>query len=310
MIDRAEVLEMFHGKGFPSVRFLKNPYGPGTVIITILPVRRKAEGSVEEAPVAPFAAANHYGEAVSRLKDISREFRKKTGLAKRDIRIFSNSTLPEKQLAALSGLGFYGRNSLIITREAGSRAVLAGMIVPLELPPDSPLERGTVPGALCGSCRNCMESCPTGAIEGGGRINRDKCLQSLATDDRILPLEIMEKWGNRIYGCTLCQDCCPFNRNRELLPLDDIEGKIGETLTFRFLLTAGDEDIKEKLRGTALGLSWIKPFHLRRNAIISLPFCEDRTLVEESRPLVAELANDPQLGYAVRWTLGKIISAE
>lgn len=306
MIEKHVITDLFEQQGFSRTGYLDNPEGPGSIIIAAFPIRGHGTSGTDEIRIAPFARANHYGEAVSRLKGIASIIRELTGLYKKDIRLFSNSPLPEKKFAVLSGLGFYGRNSLVITKEAGSRVVLAGMILPIRFPPDEPLENGTIPGALCGSCRNCMKACPTGAIVESGRIDRSRCLQSLATDGRVLPEEIMAKWGERLYGCTICQDSCPFNRKIESMNSDGITGDLSGSLSYSFLLTAKDEEIRKKLRGSALGLSWILPDYLRRNALLSLSFCRDGEVVQKNIALVERYIDHPSLGYAADWSLKKI----
>jgi len=302
---RNDIMENFINEGFTSPRFLKSTDGKGTVVIAAFPlhIKRRAEKGLK---VAPFAAVNHYREAVSRMKRIARLLRERAALTKGDIRLFCNSTLPEKQFATLSGLGFTGRNSLVITREWGSRVILAGMIVNLEMEEDKPLEKGSIPGALCGSCRRCMESCPTGAIESSGVINRDKCLQSLTTDSRQIPEWIMEKWGNRLYGCTICQDCCPFNKPVASPEPDGIAGDLNTPLTFESVLKSTEAELKLRLRGTALGMSWITAENLKRNALISASFCENAHEAAALVPLVEVYLDHPVISYAASWSLKRL----
>ncbi|MBN2658207.1 MAG: epoxyqueuosine reductase [Spirochaetales bacterium] len=306
MNSKEDISEYFRIEGFSSPRFLKNPEGPGTVIIAAFPVRIPVEKAPKGLRIAPFAAANHYGEAVLRMKRISGVLREKTGMSKSDIRLFCNSTLEEKRFAALSGLGFTGRNSLVITREWGSRVILAGMIIPFETETDSPLENGSKAGALCGSCRRCMAACPTGAIESSGVVNRDKCLQSLTTDSRRIPEWIMEKWGNRLYGCTICQDVCPFNKNVVSPEPDGIAGDLGMTLSFEEVLVPDDPVLKKSLKGTALGMSWITAENLKRNAMISASFCRNRIEAESLIPLVEPYTGHPVISYAAIWSLKRL----
>lgn len=300
---RIEIIGRFAEEGFREVRFLKNPDGRGTVAIASFPVRRQPDADPEGVRIAPFAAADHYAQAVKRLKRISLFIRQSEGLGKRDVRIFCNSTLEEKKFAVLAGLGFIGRNSLVISREIGSRFVLAGMILPLDIEPDLPLDRARIPGALCGGCRSCVEKCPTSAIGRGGVINRDLCLQSLTTSDKKLPPEIMGKWGNRLYGCTICQDCCPFNRN--VLPLydRDFPWHPGETIPFKSVLEPDDVSLKKQLKNSALGMSWIKPEFLKRNALISAAHSDSGS---DLLALINRYADNPVIGYAARWAADRI----
>lgn len=306
MISRKEIIEKFQGEGFHSIRFLRDQADNQTIVIASLPLRRSSQKKECPIPVSPFARVNHYKEAVSRLKRVSLQLRNSEGWSKSDVRLFSNSTLPEKRYAAKSGLGFIGRNSLIINAEAGSRIILAGMILPVKLESDPPLENGEIPGSLCGSCRNCIKSCPTKAIEKSGYINRDLCLQSLSTDERQISELLMEKWGNRLYGCTICQDCCPYNKKIKLIDSDDIQGSLTADLDLHFLLIESDLTIKEKLKGTALGLSWVKPDLLRRNGIISAASTENNKLIQKYIPLISRWKKHQAIGYAAQWAVQKL----
>ena len=187
----------------------------------------------DRGAIAPFAQANYYREAVSKLKKISLAVREKTGIRKRDIRIFCNSPLPEKLFASLLGVGFYGKNNLIITEKAGTACVLAGLILYAGGNIVFDIPRLLLPveyGKRCGSCTACIENCPTGALTsapGAGtpsaersveraapasRFEREKCLQNHAAACAMLEESVMEAWGNRVYGCVSCQEICPFNR--------------------------------------------------------------------------------------------------
>lgn len=289
--------------GFSEVTFLREKEAEYTIIIAAFPYQTKEKQIIYGAKISPFAQKNHYAEAVNRLKKTALFIREKASLNKKDIRIFCNSQLEEKWFAAISGLGFYGRNSLIITQKAGSRIILAGIKLPLSFIPDEGINKGTIPGALCGNCHKCITACPTSAIEGKGSINRDKCLQSLTTDDRILSESIMERWGNRLYGCSICQDCCPYNSKPSFKRTNnEIKGNLGESVQYEKILTADDSDLKEYFRGTALSMSWIDFDLLRRNAIISAASEEKRELLN----LITPFINHKKIGYAARWSIKKI----
>ncbi|MDA3809170.1 MAG: hypothetical protein PF518_02455 [Spirochaetaceae bacterium] len=311
-----EIKKRIISAGFTQVGFLNDERNRNSIIIAAFPYNLNNAKAAKGVRISPFARNNHYGEAVNRLKKIALFIREEKLLIKKDIRIFCNSQLEEKWFAAKSGLGFYGRNSLIITKEAGSRVILAGLIVPFKLESDKELENATIPGVMCGSCRACINACPTNAIESKGYINRDKCLQSLTTDDRILPEDIMEKWENRLYGCSICQDCCPFNKNprsksaeysdspnkKRILSDSELKGFIGESVPFEFMLHANDSEMKAFFKGTALSMSWIKYDNLRRNTIISTVFEQRSDLLNE----LEEFLNHKSLSYAAKWAIKKL----
>lgn len=112
----------------------------------------------------------------------------------------------ERDFARGCGVGWRGKNGLIV-RESGSRFFLASMLTTLDLPPDD-----AVP-SRCGSCRRCVESCPTGALRDDGALDASRCISYLTIENKGgIPAEFRPLIGGRIYGCDSCQDCCPWNR--------------------------------------------------------------------------------------------------
>jgi epoxyqueuosine reductase len=107
-------------------------------------------------------------------------------------------------------------------------------------------------------------------LTGGGRVDLTRCIQWYASGNGTeIPPAVLTAWGNRLYGCTDCQDACPHNRR----PIRSAETSIGSLpayIDMRMLLALSDAEIKEMFRGTAMGLSWLGPRVIRRNAEIVL----------------------------------------
>lgn len=223
------------------------------------------------AYIAPFAQRNYYREAVKRLQPLAKEFRFRYGGAKSDFRILCNSPVPEKPPAIASGLGFPGRNSLIITPEGGSLIIIAAMTLPFTPAGDGPEEaaRGNA-FPLCKDCDPlyppCVAACPTGAARGDGTIERSRCIQWYASGNGdTIPQKVARNWGNRLYGCTDCQDACIHNK----APIRGVfseEGPLPAYMDPMELLAMTDEELKARFKGTALGLAWLGPQGIRRNA--------------------------------------------
>ncbi len=114
----------------------------------------------------------------------------------------------DRAWARKSGLGWIGKNSMLINKERGSDFFLAELIIDLRLEYDSPIKD------YCGTCTKCIDSCPTDAILPQRRIDSKKCISYLTIElkDEQLPSEYEGKMGNWMFGCDICQDVCPWNR--------------------------------------------------------------------------------------------------
>jgi epoxyqueuosine reductase len=219
--------------------------------------------------IAPFARRNYYKEAAVRLKAIARKLREGAGggFCRSDFRVFCNSRYDEKKLAAAYGLGALGRNGLVLTEAAGCQVVIAGLTLPFGLEcaaaplPDFYFCRG------CGTDgAPCVRACPTGALDGSGRLVREKCIQWYASGHGAeVPPEVLRVWGRRLYGCILCQEACVHSR-RPLCATGTAYGPLPRFVNAAAVLSKTDDELRTMFKGTALGLSWLGPAALRRNA--------------------------------------------
>jgi epoxyqueuosine reductase len=124
-------------------------------------------------------------------------------------RYFTDSApIMERDWAELAGLGWKGKNTLLIHPQAGSFFFLAEIIIDAELPYDSPMRD------YCGSCRRCIDACPTDAIDQKGYLlDAKKCISYLTIELRSqIPEEFKDKMDNWVFGCDICQDVCPWNK--------------------------------------------------------------------------------------------------
>jgi epoxyqueuosine reductase len=115
----------------------------------------------------------------------------------------------DREAAARSGVGFYGKNTLLITRRHGSWVVLGTLVTDVELDPTPPLDLD------CGSCRLCVDACPTRALDEPGTLDATRCLSYWTQAPAPIPERYRAALDAQVYGCDICQDVCPWNRGIE-----------------------------------------------------------------------------------------------
>lgn len=164
-------------------------------------------------------------------------------------RVFTDSApVLEAELATRSGQGWRGKHTLVLSREAGSMFFLGEIYVDLALPPSAPVT------AHCGSCRACIDVCPTQAIVAPHRLDARRCISYLTIEHAgPIPHELRPLIGNRIYGCDDCQLACPWNKfaQRSILPdFDERAGLSGQPLVA--LLAWSEEDFLRRTEGSPI----------------------------------------------------------
>ena len=264
--------------------------GAGCAVVAALPYGEGPSGAAGGpeplgplARLARFARADWYAELGARLKDAASRMRARLAQSgvdpgqAREWRRFANSRLPERRLALDAGLGRLGRHGLVMLPGHGSAVVLGVLLCPIETeaaagprggprggPCDGPCD-GLDPS--CAGCRSCADACPTGALASGGFV-RALCLQHWSSIPGPLPPAIETAWGDRLYGCDICQEACP--RFRPDASAVTGRGLLGPGLPARWVATAPAEEIRAALRHSALGMGWISVDALKRNALLAL----------------------------------------
>ncbi|MEW6685442.1 MAG: tRNA epoxyqueuosine(34) reductase QueG [Candidatus Edwardsbacteria bacterium] len=258
--------------------------------------------------IARYTWRNYYYDLKKRLEKVAKFLRKEVGKQSK-FKVYSCGAVAEKPMAQRSGLGWYGKHGIILTEEFGSRIVLGEIITNVELKPDELLEKD------CGECVACIKSCPTGAIVNPAPLQRcgvklyildvSKCLQYLTNRRGVLPVEYREVWGNRLYGCTTCQDVCP--KNAGVLPKERKPkyGEVGSCLPLIPLLEMTEEEYRTKYKNNQMTTRWIHFDCIKRNAVIALGNIGDSVAV----PVLKEMLKDknPMVRTHATWALEKII---
>ena len=167
----------------------------------------------------------------------------------------------DREAAARSGVGFYGKNTMLITRRHGSWVVLGTLVTDVELEATPPLD------ADCGECRICIDACPTGALDEPGTLDATKCLSYWTQAPVPIPESYRAALGAQVYGCDICQDVCPWNRGVQKRRGGEPATRAGHVDLRQWLESDGRELVAEYDR---LYVPRNDPSFLRRNALVAL----------------------------------------
>jgi len=181
---------------------------------------RRREGEPERAAISLYARGRDYHK-VSRARLQQLADRIAVAIGPFGHRVFTDSApVLEVELAARSGIGWRGKHTLALDREAGSMFFLGEIYVDVALPTTPPVE------PHCGSCSACIDVCPTAAIVGPYRLDARRCISYLTIElKEAIPVEFRAAIGNRIYGCDDCQLVCPWNKYARTSPLADFDAR-------------------------------------------------------------------------------------
>ncbi|WP_227990838.1 tRNA epoxyqueuosine(34) reductase QueG [Flavisolibacter ginsenosidimutans] len=218
--EDARRLEAWLNKGLHGkMRYMENYFDlrtdpsklvPGAKsVITLLKNYYPSERLNGDLKISKYAYGQDYHDVIrASLKAMMHEAQEKIG-AFSGRGFVDSAPVLERSWAQRSGLGWIGRNGNLITKESGSFYFIATLITDLELEYDDPLAKD-----FCGSCRRCIEACPTEAIGEDKVINGSQCISyfTIELKDEIIPEEMKGKFQNWMFGCDACQDVCPWNR--------------------------------------------------------------------------------------------------
>ena len=221
-------------------------------------------GRPADAAVSLYARGRDYHKVLrARLQTLADRLAQRIGPFGH--RVFTDSApVLEVELASRSGIGWRGKHTLALSREAGSMFFLGEIYVDLALPPTEPVD------AHCGSCRACLDVCPTQAIVAERRVDARRCISYLTIEhDGPIPVELRAAMGNRIYGCDDCQLVCPWNKYAQRAALPDFDTRADFTAPTLLALWAWSEpEFLRRTEGSAIRR--IGHARWRRNLAVAL----------------------------------------
>ncbi len=221
----------------------------------------------------------------------------------------------ERIFAKYAGLGWLGKNTLLLNETLGSWCFLGVILTSLDLQPTlAPAE--SPPPDLCGQCRQCLDACPTGALVEPYLMDARKCISYLTIELRgEIPESLREPMGWQVYGCDICQDVCPYNRqapttqSREFQPRRTTNNESLFQPELLWLASLSEQEFRDNFRGSAMKRA--KRKGLIRNACNALGNAKVKRGTPEHQEiavLLARLAESPESSIAVsaQWALSRI----
>jgi epoxyqueuosine reductase len=203
----------------------------------------------------------------------------------------------DREGAARAGIGFYGKNTMLITRRHGSWVVLGTLVTDVEIETSPPLSLD------CGECRLCVDACPTGALDEPGTLDAGRCLSYWTQASEPIPEEYREALGSMVYGCDICQEVCPWNRGVEKRREREVlrPGAEPTVSLVDWLEADGNELVRRYER---LYVPRKDPRYLRRNALVAL----GNTGRPDDAPLAERYArgDDELLREHAEWALRQL----
>jgi len=277
-----------------SVVMLGVNYGPERDPLEALAHRDRAAISV-------YAGNRDYHALIKgRLKVLAGRFKARTGS---EVKVFVDTApLMEKPLAAAAGLGWQGKHTNLVSREFGSWLFLGAIAIAMRLSPDQPAADS------CGTCRACLDVCPTNAFPAPYQLDARRCISYLTIEhEGPIPLEFRKAIGNRIYGCDDCLAVCPWNKFASATREMKLAQRADRDMPRLADLAALDE---AAFRATfsASPVKRIGRDRFVRNVMIAIGNSADATLV----PVAEARTHDasPMVAEAASWALAELTAAQ
>ena len=252
----------------------------------------------EQGWISRYAWAGDYHEAfrsmVEQLADAVREI----GPTGTETKVcVDTAPVMDRVCARQAGLGWFGKNTLLISRTRGSYLFLGEILTSLELEPSA---RGA---DYCGNCTACLDACPTGALVAPHVLDSRRCIAYLTIEHRgAIPAELRDRMGTNVFGCDICQDVCPWNRRAVRSGREEHQPRAGSVAPrLRELLEMSADQYRERFRRSPVKRA--KYVGLLRNAAVAAGNSGEAALIPS---LETAARQDPLVAEHAEWAIGKL----
>ena len=258
-------------------------YLPGALSVVCVAInyhvpleRVRPEESAYQGRIARYALGDDYHELIkSRLHALA-DWMRDLAPEARTRACVDTAPVLERELAARAGVGWVGKHTGVLNAEIGSWLLLGEILTTLPLPPDEPATDH------CGTCTRCIDACPTAAITAPYQLDASRCISYLTIEHRDeIPPEFHEPIGDWLYGCDVCQDVCPHNRQAPAAIDPALQPRFPSgSLDVREVAGWKEHDYRSRLRGSAMKRVKL-PVLLRNAAIVARNLARAENLVSQ-----------------------------
>lgn len=268
------------------------------VAVSYLPQEEEDRPGNLAGRVARYAQWTDYHAAMkSGLRKLADRLEDIAGVPVRSRVFVDDSSLLERAVVRRAGIGWFGKNSNILTASHGSWVFLGALVTDLDLEPDEPLLKN------CGSCVTCIEECPTGAIVAPYVIDAPRCISYLTIENRgAIPRDLRPLVGDWVFGCDICQEVCPVNRGVTGKSMAGLKRTGFSWLELVPLLSMSQEEFSAGFKDSPIKRA--KLAGMQRNACVALGNIGD----ERAAPALGKalLDGNSMVRAHAAWALGRI----
>ncbi len=259
------------------------------------------------ALLSRYAWGDDYHDVLDdRLERLEAWMRERSDSTFESRRYVDTGPVVERVAAAAAGLGWIGKNTCLINPRLGSWLFLCEILCSLPIQPDEP------DSDRCGTCRLCIEACPTEAIAGDRVLDATRCISYLTIELKgSIPEPLRSQMGRHVYGCDICQEVCPWNADAIAAISPEPAWQPREAFAHPELLQLwrmADAELRQAIKGTPMTRARVK--RLRRNIAVAIGNCGDPTAAGVfDEPIDAPSIADPLVQEHVTWAKAKLAAA-
>jgi epoxyqueuosine reductase len=274
-----------------------------SVLMVGINYKQQAAGSKQQAAssgrVSCYAGGLDYHDVLRAKLKALLEWIQREAPSTRGRAVIDTAPLLERDFARRAGLGWFGKNTMLLHKKLGSYFFIGALLLDIALPVDEPFET-----SHCGTCTRCLDACPTDAFVGPYQLDARRCISYLTIELRgAIPEELRAGMGDWIFGCDVCQEVCPWNRKSPAGMDPALQTNVtGSQVDLIDLLSLSEAEFRERFRGTALWRT--KRGGLLRNAAIALGNLGD----ERALPALEAASQDSEkvIRDAAAWAITQI----